>query len=47
VEDKHYPALPNADFARERFRLHNVRIERDSRERTESLAAKERTVIHE
>lgn len=47
VEDKNYPVLPNADFARERFRLHNVRIERDSRERIESLAAKERTVLHE
>jgi Na+-translocating ferredoxin:NAD+ oxidoreductase subunit B len=47
VEDKNYPVLPNADFARERFHSHSFRIERDSRERTESLAAKERTVIHE
>lgn len=47
VEDKNYPALPNADFARERFRFHNFRIERDGRERTDSLAAKERTVTHE
>ncbi len=47
VEDKNYPALPNTDFARERFRFHNFRIERESRERTESLAAKERTVLHE
>ena len=45
VEDKNYPALPNADFSRERFRSHNFRIERDSRERTDALAAKERAAL--
>jgi Na+-translocating ferredoxin:NAD+ oxidoreductase subunit B len=46
VEDENYRALPNADFACERFRLHNVRIERDSRERSDLLAAKERAALY-
>jgi electron transport complex protein RnfB len=45
VEDRRFPSLPDADFARERFRFHNFRLARDERERADALAAKERAVL--
>ncbi len=46
VEDTRFTSPPDANFARERFGFHVFRLERDGRERIESLGAKERAVLN-
>ncbi len=45
VADNNFPLPVDPALARERFHLHNFRIVRDARERTEVLAAKERAAL--
>lgn len=45
VPDPAHPAMMDKDAARERFRFHQERLDRDRREREQQLAERERAVL--